>query len=183
MPEPRVSRRTVLASGGAVLAFGVAGCLGNDEDESGLGNPEPYVEVRATSEGGDRFDPAIVHLVRGGTVEWIADEDGHDVVAYHPDTHGSRSRMPAGTEPWASGPLQEGESFDHEFETEGVYDYACTRHEDSGMTGTVVVAWPEPEGQSALEPPEGEYPDAAADSIDRRRRRVREFLEEEHGRE
>ena len=183
MDDRGVARRTVLVGGSPLLGLGIAGCLGDEGDEHALGNPEPYVEVRTTSEGGGRFDPGVVHLVRGGTVEWVPEEGVHDVVAYHPDTHGPRSRTPTATEPWASGSLQGGESYDHEFETEGVYDYTCVRHEEGGMAGTVVVGWPEPEGQPALEPASRELPDAAAESTDRQSDRVRELLEEEHGRE
>lgn len=181
MSWPPTTRRGLLGYGGAVFAGTLAGCLGEDRSGPELGNPEPYAEVGMTGE--NRFEPAIVHVVEGGTVEWVVEEGTHDTTAYHPDTHGPQRRIPSGAEPWESDRLSGEESHDRAFEEEGVYDYACTTHEDEGMVGTVVVAWPHPDEEPAIDPPAGEYPPAAADALETVTDSVREMLEEEHGEE
>jgi plastocyanin len=175
------TRRRTLTYGGVYLTGGLVGCLGGEDPDHGLGNPEPYVDIRLGSDGAERFIPSIVHLVEGGMVEWVVDGGVHDVTAYHPATRGPQRRIPDGADLWASDTLSgEGATFDHVFETEGVYDYACTRHEGEGMVGSVVVGWPEPEGQPGLEPPAGAYPETAVGALESLNDEVRDFLEAEH---
>ncbi|WP_416285241.1 halocyanin [Natronococcus sp.] len=132
------------------------------------------------------FEPNVVHVEPGATVRWALEGNRHTVTAYHPDTHGPQ-RIPDGAEPWESGTLSSTADFEWTFEEEGLYDYVdtrtlCATHEALGAVGRVVVGWPELEGQPAVEPASRELPDAAAESIDRKSDRVREILEEEHGR-
>ncbi|RQG94358.1 cupredoxin domain-containing protein [Natrarchaeobius chitinivorans] len=191
MGRRRTSRRRVVATGGAllstggtVLASGLAGCLEEvpGDDDPQLGDPEPSVEVELTTAADDeRIDPPVVHLVDGGTVEWVVGDGRHDTTAYHPATHGDQLRIPDAAEPWASGALDDGDSVDRTFDDEGVYDYVCTRHEPEGMVGTIVVGWPDPDEQPALEAPSETYPPAAVEQLERLNERVREFLEEAHG--
>lgn len=182
MSRRPVTRRGLLGYGGMAIASGLAGCLG-DDDGNELGRPEAHVEVRMEEEGdGGRFEPPIVHLVRGGTIEWIVDRGIHDVTAYHPRTNGNQRRIPPDAEPWESDRLNvEGETFDRVLDVEGVYDYACTAHEEGGMVGTVVVGWPHPDEEPALEAPSASYPPAAADALEEGNERVRSMLEDEHG--
>lgn len=181
MSRRSATRRGVLAYGGVLLGGSFAGCLGGEDPDHGLGDPEPYVEVRTGSDGAERFAPSVVHLVEGGMVEWVVDDGVHDVTTYHPATHGTQRRIPDDADPWASDTLSgEGDTFEHVFETEGVYDYACTRHEGEGMAGSIVVGWPEPEDQPGLEPPSGAYPDAAIRALEDLNEEVRGFLEAEH---
>lgn len=174
------TRRGLLAAAGAALTTGLAGCL-RDDAEHAVGNPEPFVEVGMRADG---FEPAVVHLVEGGAVEWVVEDASHDVVAAHPDTHRNQRRIPADAEPWESGLLREGgDAFDHTFEIDGVYDYVCTVHESTGMVGSVVVGWPEEfDEEPGLDTPADEYPPEARDAIERHTETVRTDLEEEYGR-
>ena len=184
MDRGSVSRRRVLAATGAPLAIGFGGCLDESpgEDDPELGDPEPFVEIElAGGETEARIDPPVVHLVDGGTIEWVVDDGAHDTTAYHPATHGGQRRIPDESQPWTSGLLTANEGFDRTFDVEGVFDYVCTRHEEWGMVGTLVVGWPDPDGQPGLQPADDVAPDAAVDTIDRLNGRVREFLEDAHG--
>lgn len=175
------TRRRMLAYGGALLAGGVVGCLDEGEPDHELGNPEPYVRVQLRDDETGRLDPSVVHLLDGGMIEWDVESGVHDVTAYHPMTYGTQQRIPDGAEPWASDRLTEGDdSFEHVFETQGVYDYVCTNHEGVGMNGSIVVGWPEPEDEPGLEPPAETYPDAAVRALESHNERIQDMLEEEH---
>ncbi|MCU4753226.1 halocyanin [Halobacteria archaeon AArc-curdl1] len=168
-----LTRRQALALGTGTVATSVVGCLGtiqgdNDssEDIDGtgeLGDPADSVEVRVTSSPYPQFMPRIVHITVGGTVTWYNEDGRHDVTAYHPDTHGPR-RIPKSATPWSSQRLRlEGHTFERIFDVEGVYDYAdtqhvCTSHEVTGGIGRVVVGWPDPAGETALQDPQPALP-------------------------
>ncbi|AGB36294.1 plastocyanin/azurin family copper-binding protein [Natronococcus occultus] len=176
------TRRRLLATGGALLASGVAGCVDEElgRDEPLIGDPEPYVEVELTAENDAvSLDPPIAHVVDGGTVEWIAESGTHEVVAYHPDTHRDQRRIPDDSAPWER-EVAPSSPFDRVFDGEGVYDYACRTHENRGMVGTVLVGLPAPEDQPALEPPADSYPEAASESLEEYNERVRDVLAEAH---
>ncbi|MCU4924520.1 plastocyanin/azurin family copper-binding protein [Halobacteria archaeon AArc-dxtr1] len=178
------TRRRLLATGGATLTAGVAGCLDESpgEDDPQLGDPEPHVDVEVGSDAAaGHLDPAAIHLVEGGTVEWVVETGSQETVAYHPATHGEQRRIPDDADPWVSGPLSEGETFGRTFDVEGVYDYACRTHESEGAVGSIVVGWPNPDEQPGLGSPSEEYPDAAIDALRRHDDRVREFLEDTQG--
>jgi plastocyanin len=83
------------------------------------------------------FSPAVVWVEPGATVTWAIESGSHSATAYHPD-NGTSRRAPEGAAAFDSGVLSEG-TFEHTFETEGVYNYHCTPHEGLGMVGLVVV--------------------------------------------
>ena len=105
------------------------------------------------SANGYVFDPLLVHFAVGGTVRWEFIDGTHTVTAYH-ESADRPSRVPTGTEFWDSGFLGEGSSFEHRFDEPGVYDYVCLPHENHGMVGSVVVGYPDLDGQPGLEPPQ-----------------------------
>lgn len=196
------SRRRLLTYSG-LLALGLAGCLdeqagtedddhhGDDHDHDDgqshdnhshdheVGNPESEIEVEmVTNDEGQHFIPHVVHIKEGGTVDWVVESGSHDTTAYHPDTHGDQQRIPDEAEPWESGLLSdEGEAFERTFDHEGVYDYVCTPHEGNGMVGTVVVGWPDPDGQPGLQSPTDDRPDDAIEQLERYNGQVRDVLE------
>lgn len=97
------------------------------------------------------FDPHVTWVEAGGTVTWRLESGTHTATAYHPGNDQPRL-VPEGTEAWDSGTLsEEGETFSHTFETEGVYHYLCTPHEQFGMMATVIVGEPHLEDQRALQ--------------------------------
>lgn len=74
------------------------------------------------------FDPGIVRVRPGATVEWTVDgRSAHTVDA----DDGS----------WSSGNLDPGEAFEHRFDEPGVFAFHCRYHgrPGSGMAGTIVV--------------------------------------------
>jgi plastocyanin len=89
--------------------------------------PAPYV-----------FTPAILWAETGSTVTWAVDGGTHAIAAYHPDVYRTQ-RIPDGAASFDSGIVEPGDSFEHTFETPGVYNYLCQPHEEHGMVGLVVV--------------------------------------------
>lgn len=182
----RPTRRELLSRGGSLtagIACGLAGCLEGrpGRGDPHLGEPAPFVGIDLSDDAGPaHVQPPVAHLVDDGTVEWTAVDGTHVVASVHPATHGTQARIPEEAEPWTSGPIADGESFDRAFEVEGVFDYVCTRHERQGAVGSIVVGWPDPDGEPALEPPDEGYSDVAIDAIERRNDRVRAVLEEVH---
>lgn len=173
----QVSRRDVLAlTAGATataLSSSVAGCFGSGGDDSGAaeepenagepGTPATSFQVSAISRPYPRFEPQVIHVEPGATVEWLVESGRHDVTAYHRDQHAPH-HTPEGVEPWGSGRLTgAGATFEHTFEEEGIYDYVdtqqvCVAHEIAGNVGRVIVGWPELENEPAMTPPSEDLP-------------------------
>jgi len=99
------------------------------------------------------FEPERLTIAPGDTVVWEnVGSLGHSVTAYEDE-------IPEGGDYFASGgfdgeqaardaykpgdpeagDIPGGESYEHTFETEGVYEYFCIPHETAGMVGTIVV--------------------------------------------
>jgi plastocyanin len=197
------TRRQVLAAGGTALAVSIAGCAtggsgdGTPTDSGGGATTRSEtaasglpmrVDVSMTSTPRIEFDPRLVQVAVGGTVVWTLDSGSHDTTAYHPETKPPRAgepaprRIPDDADPWASPTLsQVGATFEWTFETPGVYDYidteaVCTSHAMVGNVGRVVVGWPDPDGQPALEPPQDRLPSLVADNIVTLNERTRDLL-------
>ncbi len=148
---------------------------GNSDDGEGhdeaVGAPSDTAEVNMIAKDGDNhFEPHVVRVNVGGTVTWTNESGSHSTTAYHPDND-QPLLVPDGAAAWDSGILSEGgATFEHTFETEGVYHYYCTPHETLGMLGTIIVGEPNPDEQTALEEPPADKP-----------KRVREKLTELNG--
>lgn len=164
MPNVRGwGRRQVLAAGVGLAVTGLPGCLGDDAD----GLPD-RLEVTMRTTPYPEFDPDLAHLGVGGTAVWTLESGTHDTVSYHPDTH-PPLRMPASATPWKSEKLRSvGDTFEHTFQAEGIYDYVdteavCISHEVAGNVARVVVGWPDPdpEAHPALRPPQDSLPGVA----------------------
>jgi plastocyanin len=162
----QLSRRAAIATTAGTAVAALAGCLGGatddgetsqPEDAGELGTPAKAFTVTISSEPWPEFDPQIIHVEVGGTVEWLVETGRHDVTGYHEDNHPPH-RTPTGVEAWGgeylTGP---GSNYERTFETEGVYDYVdrqqvCISHEVAGNVGRVVVGWPDPAEEPAMEP-------------------------------
>lgn len=176
-----LTRRSVLGSTAGAIGLGLAGCLGagfdrtSDDEEpenaGEIGTPAERVLVTANSRPYPEFDPQVVHVVPGGTVEWVVETGRHDVTAYHEAGHPPH-RTADGVGPWGSDRMSgAGASYEHSFDEEGVYDYVdtqqvCTSHEVAGNIGRVVVGWPDPDAEPAMTDPQPELPTQAARAID-----------------
>lgn len=183
------TRRQYLA-GGTALALALAGCSLADSAESGGSGLPDTVEVVMTSTPRIAFEPRIAHVAVGGTVVWRLESGSHDATAYHPETKGPRRgqesplRIPPDATPWASPTLSAvGETYEWTFELPGIYDYVdteavCTSHAMVGNVGRVVVGWPDPAGQPALEPPQESLPALVRDKIRELNPQTRDLLAE-----
>ena len=125
---------------------------GHDQVSEPKASREVVVNTARTGDSTEyHFDPHVTWVEAGGTVTWRLESGTHTATAYHPGNDQPRL-VPEGTEAWDSGTLsEEGETFSHTFETEGVYHYLCTPHEQFGMMATVIVGEPHPEDQRALQ--------------------------------
>jgi plastocyanin len=170
MPRTISRRRALAATAGAATAA-LAGCLGDGivggdggatpeeppEDAGELGTPAASLTVTISSTPWPEFAPQIIHVEPGATVEWVVETGRHDVTGYHEDRHPPH-RTPEGVDAWGSDYLTgPGSNYEHTFETEGVYDYVdrqevCVSHEVAGNVGRVVVGWPDPDDEPAMEP-------------------------------
>lgn len=188
------ARRQVVTTVSGAAITGLAGCLhenlmggpgghghggddghatGHDDDGHGHGGhseapdePSPAADVQmTTTDEGEHFEPHVVWVERGGTVTWHLESGEHSTTAYHPEND-RPDRIPEGAASWDSGLLSEqGETYEHAFETRGVYDYYCTPHEGAGMIGSVIVGHPDPDTQPALDEPQDTLPDGAREKI------------------
>jgi len=154
MPET-YSRRKFVAGTGAATIAALAGCSGggggdggDDGDDSG-GDSDGGSgggNVVAAGPGGDLvFDPETITISAGETVTWEFESPAHNVSAW-PDMHEEISipdgasgfgTMEQGGDEFAT--VDQGETFEHTFETTGEFTYVCVPHTASGMIGTVVV--------------------------------------------
>ncbi|WP_255169929.1 plastocyanin/azurin family copper-binding protein [Natrononativus amylolyticus] len=149
----RLSRRGLLVATGASIA--VAGCTGNGEDpgddeeidpngadddeevgenddENGDDeNDEADETVLVGPDGDHRFDPDVLEIEPGVTVEFVWEDSGHNVAV---------EGQPEGAD-WEGVPeiADEGETHEHTFEDEGRYEYVCEPHADDGMVGEILV--------------------------------------------
>ena len=110
------------------------------------------------------FTPAVVWVASGTTVTWTISGGAHSVTSYHPDNDRA-NRVPGGAPAFDSGTLQDGDTFEHTFETQGVHNYYCTPHEGLGMVGLVVVT--EPQGGPGTSDPTGVENSTAAQNLGR----------------
>jgi halocyanin-like protein len=96
------------------------------------GQSEVTVEVGAEGNDGNfAFEPAAVRVDPGTTViwEWTGAGGGHNVVAEEGTDYSYESELVS----------EEGFTFEHTFEQEGISKYYCTPHRSLGMKGAVVV--------------------------------------------
>ncbi|MFB6107254.1 MAG: halocyanin domain-containing protein [Haloplanus sp.] len=132
-----VGTRPVAAQGGVDYGgwFG-SGTGGETKNFDGTvdrtGQDSVTVEVGAEGNGGPyAFSPPAMRVDPGTTVtfEWVSDT--HNVLV---------EDKPSGAD-WQGheGIETQGFSFDHTFETEGIYKYYCQPHRALGMKGAVVV--------------------------------------------
>jgi plastocyanin len=88
-----------------------------------------------------RFEPATLTVAKGATVTWrntsatmhtVTDDPGKAVTK-------ADATLPSGAQPWDSGNIDPGQTFQHTFDTPGTYKYFCTPHEAAGMVATITV--------------------------------------------
>ncbi|MFY9570995.1 MAG: plastocyanin/azurin family copper-binding protein [Blastocatellia bacterium] len=88
-------------------------------------SPQAKATVKISS---FKFEPKVLTVARGTTVEWINDGGRHSVVA---DDGSFKSEA-----------LKQGDKFEHKFDKAGTFPYHCEFHGEKGgkdMAGKVVV--------------------------------------------
>ncbi|MEF8882468.1 MAG: plastocyanin/azurin family copper-binding protein [Halapricum sp.] len=188
-----MTRRRTLALTAGTAVFGLAGCAssptqntdGGGDGHGHTGSIGPAtdsaeVAVNTTEDGEQHFEPHAVHVAVDGTVTWRLESGTHTATAYHPDNDQPRL-VPEGTTSWDSGMLSEqGETYEHTFETEGVYHYYCLPHETQGMIGSVIVGDPHLDEQPALGAPPADKPEAVQHKIEELNEMTRSAMEDDH---
>lgn len=212
MSYSRLTRRRLLKGTAGLTVVGLAGCTGapsgSEQEEAGgtptdnersEGDNHPAEHDQASEPKASRevavntartedstefhFDPHATWVETGGTVTWRLESGTHTATAYHPGNDQPRL-APEGTEAWDSGTMsEEGETFSHTFETEGVYHYLCTPHEQFGMLGTVIVGEPHLEDQQALQNMPENKPEEVQEKIEELNTLVQEIVGEGHNEE
>lgn len=209
MNQTRLTRRRLLQGTAGLTVVGLAGCTGSTESapgttgsgsgasgdppghgdsehsHGGVGEPQDAREVAVnTARGGEtteyHFDPHVTRVTVGGTVTWRLESGTHTATAYHPGNDQPRL-VPEGTDAWDSGTLSEqGQTYEHTFETEGIYHYYCEPHEQFGMLGTVIVGNPDPDQQVALQTVPENKPEEVRGKLRRLNEMCRSALEGDH---
>lgn len=133
-----LTRRQVLALGGGGFAALVAPSILHAQDIE-------VIKMRGSPRG-ERiwFTPIGLAIAPGTRIHFVNCDLGnsHTATAYHPDLFSRQQRIPIAAEPFHSGFLLPGESFEITLTVPGVYDYYCLPHEKAGMVGRIVVGTP-----------------------------------------
>ena len=118
------------------IAFALVGCT-HAKNEKYTG-PEPSAIVKMQFH---TFQPPQVTIQAGQTVMWNNTSLIWHTVTFDPSKakEPSHVAMPKGVEPFDSGKMEPGRKFHYTFTVPGIYHYICRPHEESGMTGSVVV--------------------------------------------
>jgi plastocyanin len=89
-----------------------------------------------------KFDPAEISIAKGTTVEWKNVGVQPHTVTCDPKKAMKKTDviLPSGAEPFDSGLIMGGKSYQYTFTVVGKYQYVCTPHEAMGMIATVTVA-------------------------------------------
>jgi plastocyanin len=119
-----------------LLPLALAGCGLNGPAHTAKPDGAAVVEMGFTS-----FNPAVIHIKEGQTVEWrntslIAHTVTDDKSLA---TNADDAAVPKNASSFNSGDIPAGEVFRHTFTAPGAYKYFCTHHEDDGMVATIIV--------------------------------------------
>jgi len=146
-----MKRRTLIATAGVAFTGGCVGGGSNADSEPATDTDEIRADADAvvvmTNE--PAFDPRVTEIASGETVAWINESPRAQSVTARGDD------LPEGADYFASGgfrresiasvlyPIQgvvgPGETYQHTFETPGVYEYYSIRSEHHGMDGRIIV--------------------------------------------
>jgi plastocyanin len=100
------------------------------------------VEVSMHNDTNPVFDPVAVRITVGDTVRWSNNGILIHTVTFDPKLaiDAKNVVLPAGVAGFASGDLNQDDTYSHTFTAKGTYKYVCRYHEVMGMVGTVVVS-------------------------------------------
>jgi plastocyanin len=88
-----------------------------------------------------QFQPPQLTVPRGATVTWVNNSSLQHTVTDDPSKAQNQAdaQLPSGVQPWDSGNVDAGKTYEHTFDVPGTYKYFCIPHESAGMTGTIIV--------------------------------------------
>ena len=100
----------------------------------------PDVVVKMTDKP-PTYMPMKVAIKVGQTVEWVNNAETLHSVTTDPDSAQKPTDVssPPGAQPFDSGFMKPGMTFDYTFTVPGTYKYLCLPHEKDGMIGYVTV--------------------------------------------
>jgi plastocyanin len=101
----------------------------------------PAIVVKMTDKP-PMYKPLKVAIKVGQTVEWVNNAETLHSVTTDPDSAQKPGDVasPPGAQPFDSGFMKPGMTFDYTFTVPGTYKYLCLPHEKDGMIGYVVVS-------------------------------------------
>lgn len=155
-------RLRILVTAAIVLVGAAAVVVAEGQQEMAPADADDGV-VEIEMVRGEEFtfvnDPIGIHVEPGTTIRFTSVQASHTATAYHPD-NGKDLRIPEGAEPWDSGSVAPGQSYEVTLEVEGVYDYYCAPHEHLGHVGRIIVG--DPDASPAVDASDlpGSAPDA-----------------------
>lgn len=156
-----LTRRDSLVLGGGLLAT-----LATGRTTSAA---EPVVIEMSGTARGEKvwFAPIGLAVAPGATLRFknVDQVNSHTSTSYHPDLFDRPLRIPRDAEPWDSGYLLPGESFDLTLTALGVYDYYCQPHEYAGMVGRIIVGTPDDAGWQPASEETGDIPEVALEAF------------------
>ena len=145
--EHPLTRRELLVAGVAsagALVLAACGASSSPSPSSaasgGTGGGGRTTTVKMTDEL--KFDPDTISIKTGDTVHWdnVASISHSATDDPSKAATASDAKLPGGAQPWDSGLLNPGQTFDHQFTVAGEYDYFCIPHEGAGMKGHITVS-------------------------------------------
>jgi plastocyanin len=88
-----------------------------------------------------KFEPSRLTIPKGTTLTWRNTGAVGHTVTDNPTKAANKAdaALPSGAEPWDSGNIDAGGTFQHTFDTPGTYTYFCIPHEAAGMVATITV--------------------------------------------
>ena len=129
--------RTISLLWPLAAVFGLSGC-----GLTGPAHDAPAPQAGAAVDMGfTSFEPDVVHIRAGQTVQWrntalithsVSDDKS---IATNPND----ASIPGGATAFSSGDIPAGEVYTATFTVPGTYKYFCTHHEGDGMVATVIV--------------------------------------------
>jgi plastocyanin len=137
-----MDRRMFLATAGSGLTIGLAGCIDGSAGATGdhdIGMTQvSFRPDELTVEAGTTvtFRNTSSH---GHTVTAFQDSYPEDAEYFSTGGYGSEEEARSAWENDNGGVLTQGETFEHQFEIPGQYDYYCIPHLDAEMLGTIEV--------------------------------------------
>lgn len=115
-----------------VGALGLMSALALSPDPAVM-EPESAPAAKVTITNHLTFIPHLVTIEAGESVLWVNGSNLLHTVTADPEYAYSELSftLPEGADPFHSGPLAPGHSFEHRFEVPGTYKYFCNEHEDA----------------------------------------------------